>query len=285
MKLFAGFGKAKIEKPEASLPAREEPFRVFDEDGPIDEGHDGEPQAAESQTAVKARGNGNGKAKLSAKEQEALAGLPPQRGVELVTESRNWFVTQSRQLFNLCLLLGGALIISLSCNVVQVMTRPKPVYFAATPDFRILEMPPLSAPVVSDQAIVNWTTDVVTKALSLDFLHWRKKLMDVRIDFDPDGFKSFVNSLTSTGNLKKIEAERLNLSCVLKEAAVITNSGVVNGKMTWRIEAPLLLSYQSSRGVVSSQDLIGKILVQRTSTTRNPKGVVIKQIVLTRAGT
>lgn len=201
-------------------------------------------------------------------------------GLEQVFGSRNWHIEQSSRLFKLCLILSLALVLSIGGIIFLILSRPKPVYFAATPDLRVMELPPLSAPVVSDQAIVNWAAEVVTNALSLDFLQYRQKLMVVRNDFDPEAFTSFVNSLSTTGNLKKILDERLNLSCVVREAPVVTNSGVVGGKMTWKVEMPILLSYQSSKGIVASQNLVAKVLIQRTSTLNNPKGVVIKQIVL-----
>ena len=204
------------------------------------------------------------------------------KGTELVVESREWYIDQSRRLFLYGLCITIALICSIGTNIAQVLTRPQPVYFAVTPDLRVMELPPLSIPVVSDNTIVNWTVDAVTRALSLDFLHYREKLMDSRINFHPEAFNSFVSSLQSSGNLQKIQDERLNLSCVMRQAALVTNSGVVQGRMTWRIEMPILLSYQSSRGIVSSQPLLAQVLVQRASTLSNPRGIVIRQIVLAR---
>jgi hypothetical protein len=47
---------------------------------------------------------------------------------------------------------------------------------------------------------------------------------------------------------------------------------------------PLTLSYESSAGVVATQRLIAEIEVQRAPAAKNPRGVAIRQIVLTRGG-
>jgi intracellular multiplication protein IcmL len=157
-------------------------------------------------------------------------------------------------------------------------------YFAVTPDLRVMEMNSLEEPFLSSEGLLNWTGEVVTGALSLDFLHWKKKLMSLRNNFDPKGFESFVESLESGGHIKKIEEERLSLSAVMTDAPVIVSQGLKRGRMTWRIEMPLILSYQSSSGISATQKLLGEIVAERVRPSENPKGVVIRQVVLTKMG-
>jgi intracellular multiplication protein IcmL len=172
----------------------------------------------------------------------------------------------------------------LAANAAQALLRPEPRYFAVTRDLRVLEMPPLTEPVIGNQALLNWTADVMVKSLSLNFLTWRRTLSEIRDDFDGQGYESFLAALESGGHLKKIEAERLSLSCVVSGAPVVVSSGVKGGVMTWRLETPLSLSYESSAGVVATQRLLAEVEVQRTPTTKNPRGVAIRQMVLTRSG-
>jgi intracellular multiplication protein IcmL len=212
---------------------------------------------------------------------EAEAG---EHGAGLVIESRNWHLGQNRRLFKVLMFLCPILLVSLLLNAWQVVARPEPRYFAVTRDLRIIEMPPLSEPVVESKSLTNWAGDVVIRALSLNFLTWRQTLSDLRGEFDPGGFESFMSSLKSGGHLEKIEKERLSLSALISGAPVVTMSAVKGGVMTWKMEMPLVLSYESSTGVVASQKLLAEVVVQRTETSRNPRGVVIRQIVLTKAG-
>ncbi len=174
------------------------------------------------------------------------------------------------------------LIISIAFSIYLYVTRPKPVYYAVTPDLQVAKLVPLNKPVLSEQGLINWTADVVTSSISLDFLDWREKLQSVKPNFSNEAFASFTKSMTDAGILKMIQEKRLNLSSVVKQAPVITNSGIINGVMSWKIEFPILLSYESSEGVELTQELLAEVIVSRASTISTPRGVVLKQVVLKR---
>jgi intracellular multiplication protein IcmL len=244
---------------------------------------DGARGAADNQSsaAPSGGGGGSGGGKDGGDRREKS---PEPCGAELVTGSRNWYVRQNVGLFKCLLISLSCLLLSLGGNVWQHVNAPEPRYFGLTKDLRLLEMPPLHEPVVDTQALSNWTVGVVTRSLSLNFLTWRRTLSEAREDFDPSGFDSFLNSLNAGGQLEKIENERLSLSCVIDGAPVVVSSGLKNGVMTWRLELPLTLSYESSSGVAAVQKLLAEALVQRAKTTVNPRGLVIRQIILSKAG-
>jgi intracellular multiplication protein IcmL len=202
------------------------------------------------------------------------------QGLELVTGSRTWYLGQNARLTKLSLALAIAALAGLALAACMLIFPPEPKYFAVTADLRVLEMPPLSEPVVSDQAILNWSAEVLAKSLSLNFLTFRRTLAEVRGDFDSRGYDSYVKALDEAGHLKKIEAERLSLSCVVDGAPVVVDKGLERGVMTWRLETPLTLSFESSSGVVATQRLVAETLVRRAPTTSTPRGVVIRQVIL-----
>ena len=53
---------------------------------------------------------------------------------------------------------------------------PQAEYFTTTADRRIIMLYPLSDPVLPDDFILQWSTDAVRKAFSLDYKHWREQL-------------------------------------------------------------------------------------------------------------
>ena len=118
--------------------------------------------------------------------------------------------------------------------------------------------------------------------MSLNFLEWREKLESIRPHFEDEAFKSFLSSLQSSGILEMIQEKRLSASAVATRAPVIIASGLVGGKATWKIEFPLIVSYESSQGVESTQKLLATVLIRRASTAKTPRGVVIQQVVLRR---
>ena len=79
-----------------------------------------------------------------------------------------------------------------------------------------------------------------------------------------------------------IRDKRLSASAVATRAPVILASGLEAGMPSLPVEFPLIVSYESSQGVESTQKLLATVLVCRASTARTPRGVVIQQVVLKR---
>ena len=187
-----------------------------------------------------------------------------------------------RRAMQLALVLSIVLCLSVVVIGILIWTRPTPVFFAATRDLRLAQMVPLDKPVLTQQGLLNWATETVTNAVSLDFLEWRKKLTAAREHFSEGAYKSFLESLQSSGILSMIQEKRLSASAVVTQAPVIVASGMLDGKASWKIEFPIIISYESSQGVESTQKLLAVVLVRRASTVRSPRGVVVEQVVLKR---
>ena len=184
----------------------------------------------------------------------------------------SWYRAQFRRAMKLALGLTVALCASTGVVALLLLNQPKPQYFAATPDLRLAPMIPLDQPLLTQEGLLTWVSDTITGAMSLNFLEWREKLESIR----PHA------SLQSSGVLDMIRDKRLSASAVATRAPVIIASGLVGGKATWKIEFPLIVSYESSQGVESTQKLLATVLVRRASTAKTPRGVVIQQVVLKR---
>ena len=207
---------------------------------------------------------------------------PPAPDSAAVIGGLDWYRTQFRRSMELSLCLVAALCLSLSVSALLLLNQPKPHYFAATPDLRLAPMIPLDQPLLTQEGLLTWASNAITGAMSLNFLEWREKLESIRPHFEDEAFKSFLASLQSSGVLDMIQDKRLSASAVATRAPVIIASGLVGGKATWKIEFPLIVSYESSQGVESTQKLLATVLVRRASTAKTPRGVVIQQVVLRR---
>ncbi len=194
----------------------------------------------------------------------------------------NWYRAQFRRAMKMVLALTVALCASLGVAAILLLNQPKSQYFAATPDLRLAPMVPLDQPLLTQEGLLTWASNAITGAMSLNFLEWREKLETIRPHFDDAAYKSFLASLQSSGVLDMIRDKRLSASAVATRAPVIIASGLVSGKATWKVEFPLIVSYESSQGVESTQKLLATVLVCRASTAKTPRGVVIQQVVLKR---
>lgn len=142
----------------------------------------------------------------------------------------------------LCLLLGVNVILGAGLLYRWVHPVP-PEYFATTADGRIIMLHPLSDPVVSDDFVLQWATDAVHKAFTLDYLHWREQLQEASNNFTSDGWKWFLNSLQSTNNLKTLTDLQMVSNAVVTAAPQIQEKRVVGGHYAWKIQMPLLVTY------------------------------------------
>ena len=174
------------------------------------------------------------------------------------------------------------IIILLLLNVVLIMNKPSPKYFATSTEGKIIDMVPLDKPVLTQAGLLNWTSEAVTNTFTLSFLHWKDQLNAARVNYSAEAFKSFLESMKENGIINTIESKRLSVAAVINKAPVIIASGVVEGRATWKIEVPLTISYESSRGVEITQKLLATVMVQRTNTLVQPRGIEISQIILNR---
>lgn len=213
---------------------------------------------------------------------EEVHASSPAPNAAAVIGGLEWYRAQFRRAMKLALGLTVALCVSLGVAAILLLNQPKPQYFAATPDLRLAPMIPLDQPLLTQEGLLTWASDTITGAMSLNFLEWREKLESIRPHFDDVAYKSFLASLQSSGVLDMIRDKRLSASAVATQSPVIIASGLVGGTATWRIEFPLIVSYESSQGVESTQKLLATVLVRRASTAKTPRGVVMQQIVLKR---
>ena len=213
---------------------------------------------------------------------EAGESPPPAYNAETIIGGLGWYRSQYQRAMKLAVGLVLLLIVCIAVVALLIVKQPTPRYFAATPDLRLAPLIPLDKPVLSQQGLLNWVTETISNAVSLDFLEWREKLSNTRENFEEAAYKSFLASLQSSGVLDMIKEKRLSVSAVVTRAPVITASGLVGGKATWKIEFPLIVPYESSQGVESTQRLMATVLVARASTVLTPRGVVIQQVVLKR---
>lgn len=194
-------------------------------------------------------------------------------------ESKEFLRDQNKKLVTFLMILSVGVILSVSLNMIQFFAKSEPRYFAATQDLRIFELTPLNKPTMSQGGLLNWTTRTMADTFSLDFLHWREQLTDVRPNYLPSAFDSLLRDMKRSGIMAMVNDKRLNLKTVVTQAPIISAEGILNGVATWRIEFPLMLSYESSRGVETTQNLKAEVIVQRVSTLKNVKGVQIKQVI------
>ena len=198
---------------------------------------------------------------------------------DTVVRSHAWMKNEYRKVVLVCSAAVVSSVLSGSLNIVQYLNRPEPKYFAQTPDLMITEMIPLDRPRDSDEGVNAWLAKVVMKTLSIDFRHWREDMVEVETQYTTTAFAELVKSMRESGMIGMIEEKHLVMNTVIKSAPIIEAKGIDNGVYTWKIVFPILISYESSQGVISNQNFDVTALVIRVSSLVNPNGIQIRQLV------
>lgn len=176
------------------------------------------------------------------------------------------------------IIMGIALIASIFANVMLATRKPDIKYFATNANGGLLRMVALNQPISSRSDVLSWATSAITQAYTYDFANFRKQFQESSNLFTTSGWEGFLQALDESGNLKSVQTNKFVTTVVPKSAPVIVGTGYVEGRYAWKIEIPIIVTYQSATKRVSQNLLVQAVIVRR-SELEHPKGLGIAQIV------
>lgn len=200
--------------------------------------------------------------------------MSEQDALEIVRLRNNFYRDSYRRVLVALLFLIIINLVMAGTLYYLLSHRPTPQYFATTSDGKLIRLYPLSAPVVSTAELLQWATVAATSANTFNFANYRKELQEASRFFTPSGWKEYQKELKGSRNLETVLAKKLTVSAVATGAPIILDQGVVLGKYKWKIQLPILITYESSSTKIS-QPLVVNMLVTRVSTLDTPQGVAI----------
>jgi intracellular multiplication protein IcmL len=136
---------------------------------------------------------------------------------------------------------------------------------------------PLSQPNTSDTAVLNWASEAAKSAYSYDFKNYTKQLQQLQPNFTSTGWIAFMNALNKSNNLNVVQDKKLVASATLTGKPTILEKKVRNGIYSWKIQVPLLATYENESKLIK-QPLIVTMLVVRDN---SPSGLGISHFVAT----
>ncbi len=178
------------------------------------------------------------------------------------------------------MLLFSVLIMTILAGglIYLVANPPQPRYFATTIDGRISPLVPLDQPNIAPSALLQWANTAAISAYTYNFVNYRQALQEAQNYFTPDGWSAFMEALNSSNNLTAVIAKKLVVSAVATGAPIILQQGILSGIYAWRVQMPMLVTYQSA-SQFSRQSIIVTMLITRVSTLNSPQGIGIAQFV------
>ncbi|AUH70738.1 protein IcmL (DotI) [Legionella sainthelensi] len=193
---------------------------------------------------------------------------------------RNTFYKDSQRKVVLALLIALLVNIILAFMLVYMITHPPaPKYFATSINGRITPLFPLNEPNQSDSAVLQWANQAAIAAFTYNFVNYRDELQASSGFFTPEGWDQFLNALQQSNNLDAVKAKKLIVSAVATRAPIILQKGVLNGNYSWRVQMPILVTYQSASEFTQQNNVV-TMLITRVSPLNSPRGIGISQFVV-----
>lgn len=193
---------------------------------------------------------------------------------------RNNFYRDGQRKMILVLLVSMIANFLLAAILVYIITHPPaPKYFATSINGRITPLFPLNEPNQSDSAVLQWANQAAIAAFTYNFVNYRSELQASSGFFTADGWDQFLTALQQSNNLDAVKAKKLIVSAVATRAPIILQKGILNERYAWRVQMPILVTYQSA-SEFSQQNNVVTMLITRVSTLNSPRGIGISQFVV-----
>ncbi len=176
------------------------------------------------------------------------------------------------------LALSAGLVLSLATNLFYATRKPDIQYFATNSRGEILALTALNEPVHNTETVLNWATQSITAAYTFSFSNYRAELQGARPAFTQKGWEGFQEALQSSNVLQDVVNNKFVTSAVPRGAPVIIAEGQLGGNFAWKIQMPMLVTYESSQNR-QSQDLMVTAVIVRRSELEHPMGLGIAQII------
>ena len=180
----------------------------------------------------------------------------------------------------------GALVLSGVANLIMALAvlvfifNPPPAEFiVANPDGSLIKTVPLSQPQKSDVMMRNFAANAASQINSLDWSNFATQLSAIRNLFTPEGWNEYKKGLDKTNIVKYITDNNLVMSAAITSVPQIAAQAVLNGKYTWKIEVPLILTF-SGGTINQSESKKVTLVIQQVDFLESPNGVAIVQYLM-----
>lgn len=207
----------------------------------------------------------------------------------LVTvHQRNDFYRTKYQLAFGIFLLSVVIIFILAGILFYLVKHPtRPLYFVADPEGRLLKNIPNTDPNMTTDAVMVWATEAIEAAFTYDFVNYRAQLQNAQKYFSDFGWRTYMNTLTSSKNLVGLTKRQLVFIAKVTGKPKVVIQGMLGGAYAWKFEMPLLVTVLQPPAYDDATSFrnpfVVNVIVQRQNLLQSYKGLAVIQIIITNA--
>lgn len=192
---------------------------------------------------------------------------------------------RSQKRFTLFALIGlaVALVVSLLVNfalIVGFNSYPKTKWLWTQDAKAVCEAVPLTEPNISQALLADFAARAAISVHTYDYINWRENLSyAVQNYFTPVGGRYFIDSFARSNILRQVQRNFYVVSAVTDGAPLIESTGIDHGRMFWKVEVPITITYRFGADYKAERRIIQLTVLRVDPTPANPNGVAIDGFV------
>lgn len=141
--------------------------------------------------------------------------------------------------------------------------------------------PALARATFSNDELLMWANQAAVAVNTYNYANYQQQFQSISQQyFTPDSWITYLNSLQNSGNIRTIVVKQMSLSATINGPSSISQQGVIQGRYTWKVQVPILITYENASGSKNQQSFTVTMDIERTSST--PQGVSIKQFMMSK---
>lgn len=179
--------------------------------------------------------------------------------------------------------LGVALVFSLVINFALVIgfnSYPKTTFIWTQDAKAVCEATPLSEPNISQALLADFAARAAISVHTYDYINWRENLSyAIQNYFTPVGGRYYIDSFARSNILRQVQRNFYVVSAVSDGPPLIQNTGIDHGRMFWKVEVPLTITYRYGAEYRAERRIIELTVLRVDPTPANPNGVAIDGFV------
>jgi intracellular multiplication protein IcmL len=188
---------------------------------------------------------------------------------------------RKNRIFFRTVIAATILIIGLMIAIFWRIRNPEePRYFQVKIDQGQKQFTPLQAlngRLFSRQDLLMWVQEVVGNVYTFNAITYKQKFDYLLAnDFTSDGASSFRQTLADSQLVNQVITQQVNLTGLVSGQPVILQQGPLMGQYTWKVQMPVLLTFENANQV-STKRIIVTVLIVNVPTQQSPQAVAIKE--------
>ncbi len=173
----------------------------------------------------------------------------------------------------------SAIIAGLGVLLVLAVPFTQPAYYynAMNPVKQLTPLISLSAPNMTNRAVLAWATTSITEVLTMGFGDMDERLPNQENKFTAKGWKQFLKSFRELELYETFKMKQLVLTTVPSNTPVILRQGLnVNGEHQWDVQMPVIMTFATNNNIMRSDQSYVTLEIVRVPTNKNPWGIAIQ---------